>query len=194
MIIHSLLLHRQKERRAVMSSVRVPSLKYLCVCLARLLSCWPTAGVCDYITLEEGRKRKEREKRKRNGGERERDEEDETILKKEEKGATVQAEGFNSCSPTDTLGTPATLVRLFTCLGCQQPQQRGEPRSTDRNNDIPHITISLQTPYTASKKLKYDCMYSTVLVVKYVRGVGASPAPYWVCLLKDCACMKGIHR
>lgn len=60
-----------------MSSVRVPSLKYLCVCLARLLSCWPTAGVCDYITLEEGRKRKEREKRKRNGGERERDEEDE---------------------------------------------------------------------------------------------------------------------
>lgn len=151
------------------------------------------------ITLPSRRRErgKERDKRKRSRGERgmrRTRRRRRQFAERGKKGETVQAEGFNSCSPTDTLCTPATPVRLFTCLGCQQPQQRGAPRSTDRNNDIPHITISLQTPYTAPTKLKYDCMYSAVLVVQYVRGLGASPAPFWVCLLKDCACMKGIHR
>jgi hypothetical protein len=72
------------------------------VCLARLLSCWPTAGVCDYITLEEEREG-ERKGNEEEEQRRARDEEDEeTIRRKREKGETVQAEGFDSCSPTDT--------------------------------------------------------------------------------------------
>lgn len=88
MIIHSLLLHRQKERRAVMSSVRVPSLKCLCVCLARLLSCWPTAGVCDYITLEEereGERKGQEEEEQRRARDEEDKKEEKTIRRKREK-------------------------------------------------------------------------------------------------------------